>query len=141
MQAQDQDQMNALLELARAFARYDPKRAFDIIDPLVDQYNDLCTASRTLQGFGIEYYKNDELEMLQGNNIATLASNMSAALAALALTNFERAKTTTDRLRLAEVRVRTSRSRSKPFRDRSRATDCAPAGLRGLFLTHPAPRT
>ena len=106
MQAQDQDQMNALLELARAFARYDPKRAFDIIDPLVDQYNDLCTASRTLQGFGIEYYKNDELEMLQGNNIATLASNMSAALATLALTNFERAKTTTDRLRLAEVRLR-----------------------------------
>jgi hypothetical protein len=106
MQAQDQDQMYALLELARAFSRYDPKRAFDIIDPLIDQYNDLCTASRTLQGFGLEYYKNDELEMLQGNNIATLASNMSAALATLAMTNFERAKVTTDRLRLPEVRLR-----------------------------------
>ena len=106
IQAQDQEQMYALLELARAFARYDPKRAFEIIEPLIDQYNDLCTASRTLQGFGLENYRNDELEMLNGNNIATLASNLSAALATLAMTNFERAKVTTDRLRLPEVRLR-----------------------------------
>lgn len=106
VQAQDQEQMNALLELARAFARYDAKRAFEIVEPLIEQVNELCTAARTLQGFGLEYYRNDELEMLQGNNLATLSTNVSLSLATLALTNFERAKATSDRLRLPEVRLR-----------------------------------
>ena len=98
--------MNALLELSRAFARYDAKRAFEIVDPLVDQFNELCTAARTLEGFGLEYYKNDELEMINGNNLAGLAQNISSALATLAFTNFERAKTTSDRIRLPEARLR-----------------------------------
>ena len=105
-QAQDQDQMGALLEIARAFSRYDIKRAFEIVDPLIEQFNDLCGAARTLEGFGVDYYRNEELEMLQGNNLAGLATNVSTVLATLAMTNFERAKTTSDRLRLPEVRLR-----------------------------------
>jgi hypothetical protein len=106
MQAQDQEQMSALLEIARAFARYDTKRAFDILDPLVDQFNDLGAAARVLQGFGVEYYKNDELELITGNNLSALAANISLALATLAMANFERAKLTADRLRMPEVRLR-----------------------------------
>ena len=106
LQAQDQEQMSALLALAHGFARYDAKRAFEIVDPLVDQFNDLCTAARTLQGFGLEYYKNEELEMITGNNISNLSQSLSGALATLGLTNFERAKTTADRFRLPEVRLR-----------------------------------
>jgi hypothetical protein len=104
--AQDQEQMSALLELARAFARYDARRAFEIVDPLVDQFNELCSAARTMEGFGLEYYKNDELEMINGNYLASLAANISSALATLAFTNFERAKTTSDRMRLPEARLR-----------------------------------
>lgn len=106
LQAQDQEQMNALIELARAFARYDVKRAFDIVDPLIDQFNELCAAGRALQGFGLEYYKNEELEMINGNNLTSIAINLSSALGTLALINFERAKTSADRLRLPEVRLR-----------------------------------
>jgi hypothetical protein len=106
IQAQDNDQMNALLELARAFARYDPKRAFEIVDPLIEQVNELCTAARTMEGFGLDYYKNDELDMIQGNSLAALSINVSQALATLALSNFERAKASSDRLRLPEVRLR-----------------------------------
>lgn len=106
IQAQDQEQMNALLEIARAFARYDTKRAFDTLDPLVDQFNDLAAAARTLQGFGVEYYKNDELEMISGNNLSALSASISSALASLAMANFERAKATADRLRMPEVRLR-----------------------------------
>ena len=105
-QAQDQEQMGALLEIARAFSRYDIKRSFEIVDPLIEQLNELCTAAKTLEGFGLDYYKNDELEMLQGNNLANLSHNISTALATLAMTNFERAKITSDRLRLPEVRLR-----------------------------------
>lgn len=106
VQAQDQDQLNALLELARAFARYDPKHAFEIVDPLVDQVNEICAAARTLDGFGLEVYQNDELDMQNGNNVGNAVAQMTGALGGLAITNFERAKSTADRLRLPEVRLR-----------------------------------
>jgi len=105
MQAQDQDQMNALLELSRAFSRYDAKRAFEIVDPLIDQLNELCAAARTLEGFGPEYYNDEELDLQNGSNVANAAIQISNALGTLATTNFDRAKQTTDRLRLPEVRL------------------------------------
>jgi len=106
VQAQDQEQMNALLELARAFARYDSKRAFEITEPLVDQANEICAAARILEGFGPEYYQNEELDMQNGNSVANVVAQISSALGTLAITNFERAKSTADRLRLPEVRLR-----------------------------------
>lgn len=104
--AQDQEQMNALLELARAFARYDAKRAFEIAEPLVDQANDICAAARTLDGFGAEYYQNEELDLQNGNSVANVVTQISGTLGTLAITNFERAKLTADRLRLPEARLR-----------------------------------
>lgn len=106
VQAQDQEQMTALLELARAFVRYDAKRAFEIADPLVDQTNEICSAARTLEGFGSEYYQNDELDMQNANSVASVVTQISSALGTLAITNFERSKSMADRLRLPEVRLR-----------------------------------
>lgn len=106
VQAQDQEQMNALLELARAFARYDAKRAFEIAEPLVDQANEICAAARTLDGFGPEYYQNNELDLQNGNSVANVVTQISGALGTLAISNFERAKSTADRLRLPEARLR-----------------------------------
>lgn len=105
-QAAGQEEMGALLELARAFSRYDSKRAFDIVDPLVDQFNDICAAARTLDGFGLETYLDDELDLQNGNGVANVAMQVTGTLGTLALTNFERAKLTSDRLRLPEVRLR-----------------------------------
>ncbi|HEY3580266.1 MAG TPA: hypothetical protein VGK82_06960, partial [Pyrinomonadaceae bacterium] len=105
-QAQDQEQMLVLLELARAFSRYDVKRAFEILDPLVDQLNDICAAAHTLDGFGMDFYQDDELNLQNGNTVANLVIQMSNALGSLAITNFERAKTTTGRFQLPEVRLR-----------------------------------
>ncbi|HKV34774.1 MAG TPA: PPC domain-containing protein [Pyrinomonadaceae bacterium] len=104
--AQDQEQMTALLELARAFVRYDAKRAFEIAEPLVDQTNEICSAARTLEGFGPEYYQNDELDMQNGNSVSNVVTQISSALGTLAITNFERSKSMADRLRLPEVRLR-----------------------------------
>lgn len=105
VQAQDQDQMNALLEVARAFSRYDVKRAFEIVDPLVDQLNDICTAARTLEGFGSEYYDEDELDLQNGSSVANVVIQVSSALGTLANSNFDRAKLSSDRLRQPEVRL------------------------------------
>jgi hypothetical protein len=106
LQAQDQDQMNALFTLARAFSRYDTKRSFEILDPLIDQFNDICTAARTMEGFGPEYYEEEELNLQNGNSVSNIAGQMSNVLGTLATTNFERARAASDRLRLPEVRIR-----------------------------------
>ena len=106
MQAQDQDQMLALIEIARAFGKYDSKRSFEILDPLIDQVNDLCAAARILEGFGQEYYEDEELSLQNGNSLAQIAGRMSNALGTLALANFERARATSDKLRLPELRLR-----------------------------------
>lgn len=105
-QAHSQVQMNALLEIARAFSRYDTKRAFEIVDPLVDQFNEMTIAARTLEGFGYQYYEQDELNLNNGNAVGGTATQITVTLGALAQTNFERAKTTADRIRLPEIRLR-----------------------------------
>lgn len=105
-QAQDHDHMFALLEIARAFSRYDSKRAFEIIDPLIEQFNDICVAARTLQGFGAEYYGGEELDLQNGNPLAMITGQISTALGGLAVINFDRAKATTDRIKPPEVRLK-----------------------------------
>ena len=106
LQAQDQDHMNALFEIARAFARYDSKRSFEIVDPLIDQLNDICTAARTMEGFGTDNFTDEELNLQNGGNVAQEVMRLSQVLGTLAVTNFERAKADADRLRLPEVRLK-----------------------------------
>ena len=104
-QAQDQTQMSALLEIARVYSAYDSKRSFEIVDPLVDQFNDLCTAARALEGFGSEYFEHDELDMQGEGMLVEVGGQISEVLGTLALINFDRAKATSDKLRLPEVRL------------------------------------
>jgi hypothetical protein len=106
LHAQDSTQMGTLCEIAKVYARYDSKRAFEIIDPLVDQFNELSAAAKTMEGFGGEYYEQDELNMQNGNVISGVAAQLSSTLATLALSNFDRAKATADRMNLPEVRLR-----------------------------------
>jgi hypothetical protein len=106
LQAQNHSHLNALLEIAKAFGRYDSKRAFEIVDPLVDQFNELSAAARTLEGFAGEFYEQEELNVQNGNAVANVASQISSTIGMLALGNFDRAKVTAERIRLPEVRLR-----------------------------------
>lgn len=106
-QVQDYTQMQALLEIGRAFGNYDSKRSFEIIDPLIDQFNEICGAARTLEGFGTEFFEDDELNFQNGSTLAQLAQHFSTVLGSLALSDFDRAKSSADKIRLPEVRLRT----------------------------------
>ena len=103
--AEDQEQMNALFEIARAFSRYDSKRAFEVVEPLVEQFNEMSTAAMVLNGFEQRYYQDGELMMQNGNSVANSASQLSIALGTLAPANFERAKAAANMIHPAEVRL------------------------------------
>jgi hypothetical protein len=105
--ATDQTQMNARLQLAHAFVRYDVNRSFDMIDPLLDQLNDLAAAAIVMDGFGQRYYEDGELIMSNGNPMIDVANRLSGSLAVLGIVNFDRAKTAADRIRPSEIRLST----------------------------------
>src|SRR5258706_737252 len=104
-QAEDQQQMYALLAIGRAFAKYDSTRAFEIVEPLVDQFNDLSAAAATLNGFGQKYYQEGELITINCNAVSETAKQLSLTLGSLASVNFERAKALTDRIHSVDVRL------------------------------------
>lgn len=104
LQAEGQSQMSALMNLAGAFSRYDAKRAFEILDPLVDQFNDLTLAAKTLNGFGPQYFIEGELSLFNGSPLSDVATSLGQTLGNLSVADFDRAKLTADRLVLPEVR-------------------------------------
>jgi hypothetical protein len=106
LRAQDPTHVNALCEIAKAYARYNSKSAFEIMDPLIDQFNELSAAARMMEGFGGEYFDQEELNMQNGNVITGVAVQLSSTLGTLALTDFDRAKAAADRMNLPEVRLR-----------------------------------
>ena len=106
VEAQSQEEMQALLVIASAFSRYDVKRSFEIIDPLVEQFNELSVAARTLNGFGSDYYNDDELDLQNNSPVAIVLSQMSGVLGNIAVVNFDRTKATADRVRAAEARLK-----------------------------------
>ena len=78
-----------------------------MIDPLLEQFNDLAAAAMVMNGFGQKYYEDGELIMNNGNQIADLANRLGGSLAILGIANFDRAKSAADRIRPAEIRLLT----------------------------------
>ena len=105
MRAENQEQMTALVQIAAALSRYDSKRAFEIIEPLIDQFNEMTAAALILNGFGQQYFQDGEVALQNGSNIATMAGMLSQSLGALGRANFDRAKAGADRLQRPELRI------------------------------------
>lgn len=103
--AESQEQMMALLEVARGFARYDPKRAFEVVEPLIDQFNEMAAAAQVLNGFGQDFYEEGELAMQNGSSIANFGNQLIQTLGILATANFDRAKAGAERLERPEIRL------------------------------------
>jgi hypothetical protein len=90
--AEDQEQMNNLLALAGVFARYDVNQAFEIVEPLLEQFNEVSAAAVTMNGFDRDYYREGELVGSNENPVSQLANQFSDTLATLAMFDFDRAK-------------------------------------------------
>ena len=103
--AENAEQMNALFLLSSAFARFDSAHGLEILEPLIAQFNEMCDAGLTLNGFGQECFRDGELMMHNGNNLGNIASQLIASLAASSRVDFDRAKLAASRLSRPEVQI------------------------------------
>ena len=103
--AEDQEKMTVLLEIARAFSRYDPNRAFEVVEPLIAQFNEISESAIAMNGFGQRYYEKGELITTNGNAVAETSNQLAMAIATLAMVNFERARENADRIHVPGCRM------------------------------------
>src|SRR5436190_14183511 len=106
IRAEDDDQMETLLAIARALAPHDLNRSFQIAEPLVDQFNEMSAAAITMNGFGQQYYRDGELITSNQNPVAAAAGSLADTLATLAMFDFDRAKRVTGGIIRFEARLR-----------------------------------
>jgi hypothetical protein len=102
--AENQDQMNTLLQIATVFGRQGSSRGFEIIEPLIEQFNEMSTAAVVLSGFVQVFYEDGEL-LPNGSVIHNTGSQIAITLGQLALIDFDRARQDVDRIHRPEVRL------------------------------------
>ena len=102
--ARDAEEMAALMALGKAFLKYDSNRATEIIQPLIDQFNELASAARTLRTFA-ELEANDGLFLAADDTGSGMVSVIPDVLGELAATNFDLARSLADRVNPVDVRL------------------------------------
>lgn len=107
-QPESEKGVEALLEVARGYALVEPSKTFELIDPLIDRANDLLTAAALLEKFGSGGGLFRKGEMLLSPTLEAAGGPYARyvkALAELARVDFDRTKTTADRLGRDEARL------------------------------------
>ena len=108
--AKDAKQLGAQLVVAHAYAGIDPSRSFEILEPVVDQLNELLNAAILVSGFYTEgMVKDDELMigstwMLLGPASAQFFQYFDD-VSTLARADFERTRDLVDKFQRGELRV------------------------------------
>ena len=102
--ASSPEQMTTLLELVKAFVKYDPNRAAEIVQPLLDQFNDLDAAFRTIRTFAQPDVANEDyFQTLEFNS--NIGPQIPSVIGLLASKDFDRAKALADRINSNDVRI------------------------------------
>lgn len=100
-------QLGAQLAVARAYAPLDASRSLAILEPVVDQLNELLAAAVVLGGFATEDIVRDDeimmepLSMVSNEIFVRYLSDVSA----MARADFERTKALADRFQRDEIRI------------------------------------
>jgi hypothetical protein len=95
------------LRVARAFARIDPARSFEVLDPGISQLNELLAAAVVLNGFEINMFRDGEMMMQGEGGLGSMINRFGQELAVLARSDFERSETLAGRFQFAEPRIMT----------------------------------
>jgi hypothetical protein len=107
-QPDNEKEIEALLEVARAYALVEPAKTFELIDPLIEQANDMLTAAALLEKFGQGggLFRKGEMILWPGlTELGGAYARYVKALSELARVDFDRTKATADRFNRDEARL------------------------------------
>jgi hypothetical protein len=107
-QPDNEREVEALLNVARGYALVEPAKTFELLDPLIDQANDMMSAAALLEKFGAGAGMFRKGEMLLAPGIGELGGMYARyvkALAELARVDFDRTRQTADRFNRDEARL------------------------------------
>jgi hypothetical protein len=104
-QARGHQQFNYRLQVADAFARFDPGASFEVIETSIVRLDELIDAALVLDGFGQDAFREGELKPQGGYIWHDLISRCALALAALAPADFERANADASKFRRVDART------------------------------------
>jgi hypothetical protein len=107
-QPDNEQEIAALLEVARGYALVEPAKTFEMIDPLIDQANDMLTAAALLEKFGrgAGFFSKGEMILAPGFSEAGGSyARYVKALAELARVDFDRTRAAADRFNRDEARI------------------------------------
>jgi hypothetical protein len=104
----NESQYNALLQFVRVYALVEPAKAFEMIESLVDQANELLAAASVLNGFLLPSgtFRKGELVLTSGySQVSAQFRQFGKELGALAALNFERIKAAANKFQRNETRI------------------------------------
>lgn len=105
--ASSYEQFNQQLRVARAFSTVDPARSFEVLDPGINQINELLAAAAVLNGFEVNMFRDGEMTMQGGNALTSMINRFGQELANLARNDLERAEILAGRFQMTEPRIMT----------------------------------
>jgi hypothetical protein len=104
-QSPGQQQFSARLQLATAYAQFEPSESFEIVESEIARLNELLDAAEAIEGFGQESFKDGELRPQYGYVWGQMLSLCTSTLSALAPADFERASAAAKGFRRPDIRA------------------------------------
>ncbi len=98
-------QFEQQLKVASAFRGIDDARSFEVLEPGINQLNELLSAAAVLSGFEVNVFSGGEMPMQGGTGLTDMVRKYSQEIARLAATDFERAQTLANRFQFTESRI------------------------------------
>lgn len=99
-------QLQAQMQIARAYEELDATKGAQIVERVIDQVNELAAAALVLNGFDVQgYFRNGEFIITGGNPLNMVANECGRALGNGALNDVDRARLTAERFQRPEMRL------------------------------------
>lgn len=105
--ATNYQQFEQQLKVAHALAGLDAARSFEVLEPGINQLNELLQAASVLSGFEINMFRDGEMAIQGGNGLTATVTRFGQELAVLAKNDFERSETLAGRFQFTEPRIMT----------------------------------
>ncbi|HKQ07431.1 MAG TPA: hypothetical protein VJ464_20065 [Blastocatellia bacterium] len=103
--AENYPMLYAQLAIANAYRGLDPSKSTPIIESAIDRLNELTSAAATLNGFDVQYFRNDEFVLSNGNPLSQLLQQIGAQLGGIAEKDADQARTLAERVGRLEMKT------------------------------------